>query len=90
MAYVRAQSPTENHPHRDARLRRARTIRRRGLLARLAAGGALMCGRRFSDFASRFLITCEALHTTKEAYAFTLTMVVGSVLEAGLPAHVAS
>jgi len=45
---------------------------------------------RFSDFASRFVITCEALHTTKEAYAFTVTMVVGSVLEPGLLAHVAS
>ena len=31
-----------------------------------------------------------ALHTTKEAYAFTVTMVVGSVLEPGLLAHVAS
>jgi hypothetical protein len=30
------------------------------------------------------------LHTTKEAYAFTVTMVVGSVLEPGLLAHVAS
>ena len=31
-----------------------------------------------------------ALHTTKEAYAFTVTMVFGSVLEPGLPAHAAS
>ncbi len=25
-----------------------------------------------TDFASRYLLACEALHTTKEAYAFTV------------------
>jgi putative transposase len=36
-----------------------------------------------SDFASRYLLACEALHTTKEAYAFTMFERV--FMEFGLP-----
>src|SRR5215204_4506419 len=41
-------------------------------------GEFMLADRRYcypltiSDFASRYLIACEALHTTKEAYAFTV------------------
>ncbi len=41
-------------------------------------GEFMLADRRYcypltiSDFASRYLLACEALHTTKEAYAFTV------------------
>ncbi|MCT9000420.1 IS481 family transposase [Chelativorans intermedius] len=55
-------------------------------------GEFMLADRRYcypltiSDFASRYLIACEALHTTKEAYAFTVFETVFK--EFGLPAAI--
>jgi putative transposase len=55
-------------------------------------GEFMLADRRYcypltiSDFASRYLLACEALHTTKEAYAFTVFESVFK--EFGLPAAI--
>ena len=52
-------------------------------------GGLLLLCERASEGQRNARPGGEALHTTKEAYAITVTMVVGWVLEPGLRAHAA-
>jgi len=68
------------HPSWGARKIRERLLRR--------FSGIPIPAKTVTDHASRYLLTCEALCSTKEAYAFTIFERLFK--ERGLPAHIRS